>query len=330
MLINISEINNFIKLINNNFEINIFFYIENDIICNNTLEYIDFDKYLIKLFKKTSNKYNFYIDTLNNNQLTKIQKNINLFKKNIKIIEYNFDINLNKKIDTNINFNLLNNIIHNYYQKIDFNQYTLNIFNDLLKNVVSELNNLINFKYSIILDKITDITIQLIMDNIFKNYYINNLILLIDSCKKLIEYINNNIKLIKQSDFDYQNIDNHYDILKYIYINKKYIIDHLIYITEFLDIYNIMTKIFNNNIKKNIIYIKYSLGSIFLCLLIKYFNFKIIYKDTSDILIDNNSLQVANNLFKNIDIINISSLDFLIKYLYNDINCIEIDDLLLN
>ena len=109
----------------------------------------------------------------------------------------------------------------------------------------------------------------------------------------------------------------------------KNIIENLIYIARFLDIFNMITKILNNNIKKNIIYITYTSGIILLCLLIKYFNFKIIYKSNSDILIDNNSLDAINNLFKNINITNISSLDFLIKYLNNNVNCIELDKTLL-
>lgn len=336
MLINISDINNFIKLINDNFEINIFFFIENDIendiVCDNTLEYIKIDKYLIKLFKTTNNKYNFYIDTYNNDQITKINQNTNLFKKNIKIIEYNFDINIHsidKKLETSINVDLFNNTIQNYYT-IHFCLYELNIFNDLLKNVIIELNKLKDYEYNILLDKTKDSILQLIMNNIFKNHYINKIILLINSCKKLIEYNNNNIKLIRKTQFDYENIDDYYNTLKYIYIYKKNIIENLIYITRFLDIYNMITKILNNNIKKNIIYITYTSGITFLYLLIKYFDFKIIYKSNSDILIDNNSLDAINNLFINTDITNISSLNFLVNYLYNNINCIKLDESLLN
>ena len=338
---NISGINNFIKLINNSYEINIFIsdslwnynYNNTYEICDNTYDNIDIDKYLINLFKYTSNKYNFYIYDFKNkydddtqytyyHQILKIKNNYKLFKKNIKIIEYN----LNKIKSNEIVF--IKTFIIDYYKFFEFNNIPINLFNNELEELIINLDKYLNFDYNILLKNIKDSVNKIIINNIIRNYFINKVQMIIIECKKLIKYINqNNVLLgIKYSKYS----DEYYNILKYIYTTKEVICQNLIYIISFFDVCNILIKILNNKTKKNIIFTTIDEACNLIYLLIHYFNFEIKYKTYSDSLIDNNLLPGINKIFKNIDFTNIASINFLINYLNNSTNCIQLNNTILD
>lgn len=335
---NISGINNFIKLINNKYEINIFITVSiwqyNNIyeICNNTFDNIDIDKYLINFFRYTSNKYNFYVYDFNKydndtqytyyHQVLKIQNSYKLFKKNVKIIKFNVN-----KIES-IHLTFFGQFIFDYYKSFEFDNISINSFNDNLKKLIINLNKYLNFDYNKLLQKIKDSINKIVITNIIKNYFINKIKILILECKKLIKYINKNINLLKVKYSKYT--DEYYDTLKSIYITKAYICENLIYIISFFDMINILINILNNKIKKNIIYMSIDEACSLIYLLIHYFNFEIIYKSYSDSLIDNNLLEGINKIFKNIDISDITGIKFLINYLSNSIDCIQSNGNILN
>jgi hypothetical protein len=70
-------------------------------------------------------------------------------------------------------------------------------------------------------------------------------------------------------------------------------------------------------------------------LLINYFNFNISYISYSDNIIDNDSIVGINKIFKNMDIMNTSTINFLNKYLVKEnnheiVHCINLDNNILN
>ena len=322
--ININGPINFIKLINNNYEMNIFIdTIEYNIKkCDNTYENIDIDKYLINLFKNTKNKYNFYIYNFVNfeetkqynyiDNILKIQNTSSLFK-NIKFVKYSFD----KKI----NFNNFNNFINSYYNVLYFNRNKIDILSNNLNLIILDCNKILEFDYNILF-KIKDITNKIIFNNILNNYFINKIKLLVSECNILIKYISENKALLKEI---YTN-DKYYETLKIIYKLKENICENLIYVTNFLDVYNIILKILDQKTMKNIIHLSLNHSCTLLWLLINYFNFKIVYKSYSDEIIDNGLLLGINKIFKNLDIMNITTILFFKNYLNNNsIHCIRIE-----
>jgi hypothetical protein len=327
--ININGPINFIKLINSNYEINIFIniYAYNIQKCNNTYENIDIDKYLIKLFKNTKNKYNFYIHNITDLEKTKqynyidnilkIQNNSALFK-NIKFINYMFD--------RKNNFDNIKKFDNDYYNLFYFDRKEIDILSNSLNSVIVDCDKILKFNYDKLF-KIKNETNKIILNNILNNYFINKIILLISECNILIKYIAENKDLLKQI---YTN-NKYYDTLKNIYKLKENICENLNYLLKFLDVYNIILKILEQKTIKNIIYLSLDHSCILIWLLINYFNFKIVYKSYSDEIIDNGLLLGINKIFKNIDIINISSIIFLQNYLDNNlIHCIQIEKNLLD
>lgn len=326
--ININGPINFIKLINNNYEINIFIdTVEYNIKkCDNTYENIDIDKYLINLFKNTKNKYNFYIYNLVNlnetkqynyiDNVLKIQNSSSLFK-NIKFIKYHFD----KKI----NFDNFDNFINSYYNIFYFNRKKIDILSDNLNSLILDCNKILVFDYNSLFSK-KDETHKIILNNILNNYFINKIKLLVSECNILIKYIAENKELLKEI---YTN-DKYYETLKNIFKLKENICENLIYLLSFLDVYNIILKILGHKTIKNIIHLSLNHSCILIWLLINYFNFKIVYKSYSDEIIDNGLLLGINKIFKNLDIMNITTIIFLKNYLNNNsIHCIHIEKNLL-
>lgn len=326
--ININGPINFIKLINSNYEINIFIdTIEYNIKkCDNTYENIDIDKYLINLFKKTKNRYNFYIYNFYNfeeikqynyiDNVLKIQNNASLFK-NIKFIKYHFD----KKI----NFDNFNNFIISYYNVLYFNRKKIDILSNDLNSIILDCNKLLVFDYNNLLKK-RDENNKIILNNILNNYFINKIKLLVSECNILINYIIENRDLLKEI---YTN-DKYYETLKIIYKLKENICENLIYIIGFLDVYNIILKILEQKTIKNIIHLSLNNSCILIWLIVNYFNFKIIYRSYSDQIIDNGLLLGINKIFKNLDIMNITTIIFLKNYLNNNsIHCIHFEKRLL-
>jgi hypothetical protein len=191
--------------------------------------------------------------------------------------------------------------------------------------IISDCNKILNYDYNILF-KIKDETNKIILNNILNNYFINKIKLLISECNILIKYIVENKNLLKKI---YTN-DKYYETLKNIYKLKENICENLIYIKSFLDIYNIIFKIVEHKIVKNIIHLLLNDSCILIWLMINYFNFKIVYKSYSDEIIDNGLLLGINKIFKNLDIMNISSILFLQNYLNNNsIHCIHIEKNLL-
>jgi hypothetical protein len=330
--ININGPINFIKLNNNNYEINIFIDIFEYNIqkCDNIYENIDIDKYLILLFKNTKNNYNFFIINSNNYEETKqynyidrvfkIENSAYLFK-NIKFINFQFN-----HFNNFINFNNFNIFINYYYNLFYFDRKTIYILSDKLKSIIVDCEKILLFDYNTLLKTIKSKTNKIILNNILKNYFINKIKLLINDCNFLIKYINEHIQLLK---YIYTN-DKYYEILKNIYKLKESICENLIYIMNFLDIYNIIIKILEQKTEKNIIHLSLNHSCILIWIIINYFNFKIVYKNYSDKIIDNGLLLGINKIFKNINIINISSIIFLENYLNNNsTHCIQIEKNLL-
>jgi hypothetical protein len=327
--ININGPINFIKLINSNYEINIFIDTTEYNIkkCDNTYENIDIDKYLINLFKNTKNKYNFYIyDFINFEEIKqynyidnvlKIQNKSSLFK-NIKFVKYYFD----KKI----NFDNFNNFINSYYNILYFNRKKIDILSNSLNSIILDCNKILLFDYNRLLNK-KDETNKIILNNILNNYFINKIKLLVSECNILIKYIAENKDLLKEI---YTN-DKYYETLKNIYKLKENICENLIYLRSFLDVYNIMLKILEHKTIKNIIHLSLNHACILIWLMINYFNFKIVYKSYSDEIIDNGLLLGINKIFKNLDIMNITTIIFLKNYLNNNsIHCIHIEKQILD
>ena len=326
--ININGPINFIKLINNNYEINIFIDTAEYNIkkCDNTYENIDIDKYLINLFKNTKNKYNFYIYNFINfdenkqynyiDNVLKIQNKSSLFG-NIKFVKYHFD----KKI----NFDNFNNFINSYYNVFYFNRNKIDILNNDLNSLILDCNNILVFNYNKLLKK-KDEPNRIILNNILNNYFINKIKLLLGECKVLLKYISENKESLKEI---YTN-DKYYETLKNIYKLKEDICENLIYLISFLDVYNIILKILEKKTIKNIIHLSLNHSCILIWLMINYFNFKIIYRSYSDEIIDNGLLLGTNKIFKNLDIMNITTILFLKNYLNNNsIHCIHVDKTIL-
>jgi hypothetical protein len=195
-----------------------------------------------------------------------------------------------------------------------------------LNLIILDCNKILAFDYNRLLNK-KDETNKIILNNILNNYFINKVKLLVSECNTLKKYIEENKDLLKEI---YTN-DKYYETLKNIYKLKENICENLIYLLSFLDVYNIILKILKHKTIKNIIHLSLNHACILIWLIINYFNFKIVYKSYSDEIIDNGLLLGINKIFKNLDIMNITTIIFLKNYLNNNsIHCIHIEKKILD
>ena len=159
MSININGVVNFIKLNNNKYEINIFVFktSSNHIRCENTYDNINIDKYLIKLFKRTKNKYNFYIPIINDDfidyklynyddQVLKIINGFHLFK-NIKFKQYYYPFD-------SIKLTYLHKFYNYYLYGFGFLRNEINYLIIDLKHIIDECTELLNIDLKNIIDKV--------------------------------------------------------------------------------------------------------------------------------------------------------------------------------
>ena len=321
---NINGINNFIKLKNKNYCLNILTFdsiISPDLICDNNDENIDINSYLINNLKNTKIKYNFflpYFDKLNETkkynyfkEILKLQNNKKLLK-HITFIDYNYDCNHHEK---------LLHFINVYSNKLYFNRNDINILIYDLQQIILEFNLMFDLKNKIHLQIPMETTI--ILQYIYINYFQNKIKIIIYDCTELIKYceINKN-KLKKQITYNHE----YYDTLKHIYKEKESIYLNIHYLLNFINVYDIILNIYSNKVSDNILYLHINLSNILVYLLITSLNFEIIKINYSDKLIDNNELLTSNKVIKNTNILNIYSLLFLEKYLTNNKNCIKINE----
>jgi len=336
MSININGVVNFIKLNNNKYEINIFVFktSSNHIRCENTYDNINIDKYLIKLFKRTKNKYNFYIPIINDDfidyklynyddQVLKIINGFHLFK-NIKFKQYYYPFD-------SIKLTYLHKFYNYYLYGFGFLRNEINYLIIDLKHIIDECTELLNIDLKNIIDKVENNN-KIILNNILNNYFINKIKIIIDNCTKLLIYIDNNIEFIK---YKYRCNDKYYEIQKNIYKMNDDICTSILFIYNFVEVYYIIIEIINDTTNKNIIYASTMNVFIMLGLLINYFNFNISYISYSDNIIDNDSIVGINKIFKNMDIMNTSTINFLNKYLLKEnnheiVHCINLDNNILN
>ena len=111
---------------------------------------------------------------------------------------------------------------------------------------------------------------------------------------------------------------------------KENICVNVEYIINFNTIYNLISEILLSTKNKHIINIKFTNMCMLLPLLVKYFNYEIIYISYSDNIVDNGSIISINKIFKNS-----SSIYFFKKYLGNYdkniiVSCINLDSNILN
>lgn len=309
-MVNINGVVNFIKLENKTNELNFIVMMDDydDVKCDNSDDNIDIDKFLLNFIKTTTNKYSLYFyDWIENNKFSyydnvaKIPNKIKEFN-NINIINYEKPIenSILLRIEYKNIFHFTIRLVREYY----------NYLESLSKNLNLLLNN--NNK--------TTKENKIILDNIYTNYYINKIKETINNINIAQKYIDANIISLKT---------NNYEKLKQIYRMKEDIYLNIEYIINFNTIYNLIIEILLSTKNKHIINIKFTNICMLLPLLIRYFNYEIIYISYSDRIVDNGSLVIINKIFKNS-----LSINFLKKYLanYNKsliISCINLDSSIL-
>jgi hypothetical protein len=319
--IKINGINNFIKLKNKNFCLNILtFDINNfnNFVCEANDENIDINLYLMNNLKKIEIKYNFflpYFQVLDENkkynyhdEIIKIQNNESILR-NITFINYNYNLT---------EYNNLINFVKKYESTLYFNRGTIELFIYDLTQLIIELNLIVQRKIPKKIKK----DIKIALEYIYINYFKNKINIIIYDCNEIIKYCEININKLKETIYNSQE---YYETIKYIYKSKGMLCININYILNFINTFDILINLYNSQIKDNILYLPSNISNLLIYLLVNNLNFEIVKIDYSDKIIDNNNLSSTNKIIKNMDILNESSLSFLQKYLTNDKNCITIN-----
>ncbi len=321
---NINGINNFIKLKNKNYCLNILTFTPNIdyySICDNNNENIDIQTYLFNKLHNTNDIYNFFLPNFDNlnenkkynyyNEIIKLQ-NKNELLKNINFINYNYIL---KEYTEFITF------INNYNNFLYFNRKTILDFINDLKLIINKLN--IMFTNNNKIPKKISTQTRIILEYIYINYFKNKISSIIYDSSELIKFCELHHNKFKQ----YLNFTNeYYDTVKHVYkINHK-ICTNLTFLLNFINVFDIILQIFIEKNTNNILYISNNISNLIIYLLITNFNFEIIIISYSDKLIDNENIITTNKIIKNIDIYNESTIDFLANYLTNYEYCITLDN----
>jgi hypothetical protein len=319
--ININGINNFIKLKNKNFCLNILVFDSNNLnnfICEGNEENIDINLYLMNNLKKIEIKYNFflpYFQVLDENkkynyheEIIKIQNHESLLR-NITFINYNYTLT---------EYNNLINFLKKYESILYFNRGTIELFTYNLTQLIIDLNSIVQKKIPKKIKK----DIKIALEYIYINYLKNKINIIIYDCNELIKYCKTNINKLKETIYYSQE---YYNTIKYIYKLKGLLCININYILNFINTFDIIIDIHTSQIKDNILYLPSNISNLLIYLLVNDLNFEIIKINYSDKIIDNNNLLSTNKIIKNMDILNESSILFLQKYLMNDKNCIIIN-----
>ncbi len=319
--ININGINNFIKIKNKKYCLNIITFQNNNHICDSNTENYDINSYLVNKLKNTDTKYNFFLPNFQElyenkkynyyNEILKIQNN-ELLLENVSFINYNYDLSQYVQLE-----NFLNVYTDTFYFQIN----TTNILINTLKEVIIELNHILNIKNTI--PKNINKTTKIILEYIHINYFKNKITILIHNIIELIEYCEANLQKLLLKIF---RTDEYYNVIKNIYKMKNKICTNIAYILNFINVYDIIKYIFSSNNNNNILFLSTNISNLLIYFLTSNLSFEIEFIHYSDKIIDNNNIISINKVIKNINILNESSIEFLKNYLTNPTNCVLINE----
>jgi hypothetical protein len=191
--ININGINNFIKLKNKNFCLNILTFDSNNLnnyICEGNDENIDINLYLMNNLKKIEIKYNFflpYFRVLDENkkynyhdEIIKIQNSESTLR-NITFINYNYSLT---------EFNNLIIFLKRYENILYFNRGSIELFINNLTQLIIDLNLIVQKKIPKKIKKNIRIALEYIYINYWKmNIKIDELVSDINTYKCFIIYL---------------------------------------------------------------------------------------------------------------------------------------------
>lgn len=315
----INGINNFIKIKNKNYCLNIITFQTNIYVCDNNIENENIDTYLVNNLKKSNEKYNFFIpqDSTDLNNIYYFYKKILKIKDNLPNINF---VKYYEKID---DYRFMIEITRHYINDFYFTKGLMKTFIDKLNEMIEKLNIILESKNK--LPKNIKKDTKIILEYIYINYFKNKIKLIIHDTNELIKFCEKNINLIKYESYI---TDESFDVLKHIFKMKHKLFINIDYLISFVIVFNIIKDIYTSEIKNNIIYVLTEDSNLLIYLLLTNLNFEIIEIGYSDKIIDNNDIETTNKMIKNIDILNESSILFLKNYLTNSTNCVKITDIL--